>query len=254
MRSAVEVRVARDSFEAGLDDQDIARRMGIPRRTISEWRRRPRWIASRLEPTKCSCGARHDFERLPKESYAYLLGIYLGDGCISETHRPGVWRLRITLDTIYPDIIEECGRSMEALLPSKKAHRQQRYDCRCVEVGMYWKHWPCLIPQHGPGKKHSRRIELSPWQQALIGDAHQAFLRGLIHSDGTRIIATERKGSYVRRAPRYAFSNRSEDIKRLFCQSCDALEIRWTRPSDCQIAVYRLDSVSRLDEFIGPKS
>lgn len=42
------------------------------------------------------------------------------------------------------------------------------------------------------------------------------FVRGLIHSDGTRIVATERKGSYVRRAPRYAFCNKSEDIKRLF--------------------------------------
>jgi len=44
--------------------------------------------------------------------------------------------------------------------------------------------------------------------------------------------AVERKGSYVRRAPRYAFCNKSEDIKRLFC---------------------RKDSVARLDEFVGPK-
>lgn len=79
------------------------------------------------------------------------------------------------------------------------------------------------------------------------------FLRGLIHSDGTRIVATERKGSYARRAPRYAFSNRSEDIKQLFCESCDALEIHWTRPSEHQIAIYRKASVARLDEFVGPK-
>jgi hypothetical protein len=81
----------------------------------------------------------------------------------------------------------------------------------------------------------------------------EPFVKGLIHSDGTRIIATERKGSYVRRAPRYAFSNKSEDIKYLFCESCDALGVRWTRPSDRQIAVYRKESVARLDEFVGPK-
>ena len=81
----------------------------------------------------------------------------------------------------------------------------------------------------------------------------KSFVRGLIHSDGTRIIATERKGPHVRRAPRYAFSNKSEDIKRLFCESCDALGIRWTRPSDRQIAIYRKDSVAVLDEFVGPK-
>jgi hypothetical protein len=94
---------------------------------------------------------------------------------------------------------------------------------------------------------------LEPWQSEIVSHRHEPFLRGLIHSDGTRIVATERKGTYVRRAPRYAFSNRSEDIKRLFCDSCDALGVRWTRPSDQQIAIYRLASVARLDEFIGPK-
>ena len=66
-------------------------------------------------------------------------------------------------------------------------------------------------------------------------------------------MATERKGSYIRRAPRYAFSNKSEDILRLFCESCDALGVRWTRSSDCQVAIYRKASVARLDEFVGPK-
>jgi hypothetical protein len=81
-----------------------------------------------------------------------------------------------------------------------------------------------------------------------------AFLRGLIHSDGCRIVARERSGSGLREAPRYLFSNRSEDIKKLFCESCDALGIRWTRPSDTQIAIYRKDSVAALDEFVGPKT
>jgi hypothetical protein len=119
---------------------------------------------------------------------------------------------------------------------------------------MWSKHWPCLIPQHGPGKKHLRPIRLAPWQTEIISGQRRQFIRGLIHSDGTRIVATERKGSYVRRAPRYAFSNLSEDIKQLFCESCDELGIRWTRPSDRQIAIYRLASVAILDEFVGPKA
>ena len=94
---------------------------------------------------------------------------------------------------------------------------------------------------------------LESWQDTIISANREPFIRGLIHSDGTRIIATERKGSYVRRAPRYAFSNKSEDIKQLFCESCDALRIQWTRPSDRQIAIYRKESVARLDEFVGPK-
>jgi hypothetical protein len=70
-------------------------------------------------------------------------------------------------------------------------------------------------------------------------NAHtERFIRGLIHSDGTRIVATERKGAYVRRAARYAFRNRSEDILELFRQSCGMLGIHCTRASATQIAVY----------------
>jgi hypothetical protein len=31
----------------------------------------------------------------------------------------------------------------------------------CTEVASYSKHWICLFPQHGPGRKHDRRIELT---------------------------------------------------------------------------------------------
>jgi hypothetical protein len=43
--------------------------------------------------------------------YVYLLGLYLGDGCISYTHR-GVYRLRIALDTRYPGIIQATAAAM----------------------------------------------------------------------------------------------------------------------------------------------
>jgi hypothetical protein len=52
---------------------------------------------------------------------------------------------------------------------------------------------------------------------------------------------------------RYAFSNRSEDILRIFCDGLDALDIPWTRPSAHQIAIYRKEATARLDAFIGPK-
>ena len=157
------------------------------------------------------------------------------------------------LDTAYPGIIDECAAAMESILPSKTAHRGKRPRSNCVEVSMYSKHWPCFFPQHGAGRKHLRPIRLVAWQQQIVDANHRPFLRGLIHSDGCRIIATERKGSYTRRAPRYAFSNKSEDIKSFFCASCDAIGVRWTRPSDRQIAIYRKASVAILDEFIGPK-
>jgi hypothetical protein len=194
----------------------------------------------------------HDFSLLPPQPYAYLLGLYLGDGCISHTHR-GVYSIRVTLDAAYLGIIDECCAALEAIFPTKTAYRGRRRDSNCVDVSMWSKHWPCFIPQHGLGRKHLRPILLTSWQEKIVASNRKSFIRGLIHSDGTRIIATERKGSYVRRAPRYAFSNKSEDIKQLFCESCDTLGIRWTRPSDRQIAIYRKASVELLDEFVGPK-
>lgn len=176
-----------------------------------------------------------------------------GDGCLSKSHR-GVWRLRISADAQYPGIIEECAAAMEAIFPAQRAHQVRRRRSRCVDISMYSKHWPCLFPQHGAGRKHHRVIELATWQREVVEETPEQFLRGLIHSDGCRIIAHERQAGRERDAPRYIFSNRSEDIKRLFCESCDALGIRWTRPSDREIAIYRLSSVARMDQFVGPKT
>jgi hypothetical protein len=143
---------------------------------------------------------------------------------------------------------------MEAIFPTQSANRLRRRACQCVEISMYSKHWLCLFPQHGVGRKHHRVIELSTWQRAIVEQAREQFLRGLIHSDGCRIVAHERQAGRERDAPRYVFSNRSEDIKRLFCENCDALGIRWTRPSDREIAIYRLASVATMDRFVGPKA
>lgn len=186
---------------------------------------------------------------MPSVPYAYLLGMYLGDGTISR-HPRGVYKIRIVCDSQYPRIVDECRQAIDALMPGQRAHVQQRRPSRCVEVSMYSKHWPCLFPQHGPGRKHNRPIRLEPWQQAVVRSQTRSFLRGLIHSDGCRVVANDRGVMSVR----YHFSNRSEDIKGLFCDALDRLDIPWTRPSYKDIAIYRKAATARLDEFIGPKS
>jgi len=105
-------------------------------------------------------------------------------------------------------------------------------------------------PRHGPGKKHLRPIRLDAWQELLVEEATEEFIRGLIDSDGCRVVTNDR-GT---RSVRYQFSNRSDDIRGIFCAALDALGIPWTRPSQYVIAVYRKAAVARLDEFVGPKS
>jgi hypothetical protein len=120
----------------------------------------------------------------------------------------------------------------------------------CVEVYSYSKAWPCLLPQHGAGKKHERRIALEPWQARLVVAAPEFLLRGLIHSDGCRFMNT---GSYGWRHPRYGFSNLSADIRGIFCGACDVLDLHWTT-SGRTVYVSREADVARMDAFIGPKA
>ena len=53
--------------------------------------------------------------------------------------------------------------------------------------------------------------------------------------------------------PRFFFSNRSADIRGLFCEYCDRLGIRWTQSNPRNISVSHRRSVALLDAFAGPK-
>jgi hypothetical protein len=245
MRSADEFEAVQHLFSDGLNDCAIARQTGIPRPTIQNWRRRPQ-IRPRLLYAP-GCGSLHDFLALPPAAYCYLLGLYLGDGCVSRCRR--VWRLRVTLDAKYPEIIDRCCAAIDVLMPGQSASIEPQPK-GCVVVSLYSKHWPCLLPQHGPGKKHLRQIRLEPWQELPVKQATKDFIRGLIESDGCRVVANDRGV----RSVRYHFSNRSEDILGLFTGALDELAIPWTRSSRYVIAVYRKAAVARLDEFVGPKS
>lgn len=189
MRSIEQFNDVQQLIEGGINDGAIARTTGIPRRTICDWRR---GLHSTLPRDACST---HHFGELPSAPYAYLLGLYLGDGYISRNRH--VWHLRITLDKRYPGIIESCREATDAVMQGQHAGIDVRKH-GCVDVYLCSKHWPCVFPQHGPGRKHLRPIVLEPWQQAHVDAATEDFIRGLIHSDGCRVLANEGRD----RAPR----------------------------------------------------
>lgn len=244
MRSADEFNEVRRLISTGMNDCAIARLTRIPRPTVRDWRRSPP-NGLRRPTASSACGIDHDFSQLPPEAYCYVLGMYLGDGSISRNRR--VWRLRITCDKKYPAIIDRCRRAIEVLMPGQHTGIVQRVGC--VDVSLHSKHWPCRLPQHGPGRKHLRTIRLEPWQQALVDAQTEEFVLGLIHSDGCRVVANDRGVTSIR----YHFSNRSEDILGLFTAALDALDIPWTRSTKYIVSVYRKAATARLDEFVGPK-
>lgn len=190
-------------------------------------------------------------------SYAYLLGIYLGDGSI--TAWPRTYRMTVACDLAYPGLIEDIAAVMQITAPSARVTCQRHGTSNCVYVVSYWKDWPQLFPQHGPGRKHERPIVLEDWQQAIV-DAHPwRFLAGLLHSDGCRTVnrfktalPSGRVAEYA--YPRWFFSNRSADILGLFCATCDEVGVRWTRSNHRNVSVAHRRSVALLDAHIGMKA
>jgi hypothetical protein len=235
----------------GLNIFAISRETGISRTAIREWLRgrQPRFRGG----TCLRCGdLRHPFPQLIGFQYAYLLGLYLGDGCLLR-HPRGVYRLHVFLDSAYPIIAAECEAAMSLVMPASRANclRHPRYNM--LGVVSYSKHWPHLFPQHSPGVKHKRRIELEPWQELIVERHPGRLLRGLIHSDGCRVVNRIRHPKKTYEYPRYFFTNRSLDIQRIFCDACDRLDIAWRQDGPWNVSVARREAVAIMDRHVGPK-
>lgn len=244
----------------GVNDCEISRRLGVPRSTIKEWRSpkyvpkgysvpQARGVATNERSEDCPICHAAD---LDVKTYSYLLGLYLGDGHIVLTGTKRAYRLLVTLDIRYPRIIDACFGAMSRMRPDGHMKVHFVHSPGCVRVVAYWKHWPCLFPQHGPGLKHDRSLALKPWQEAIVKDHPREFLRGLIHSDGCRSVNRVVVRGKTYGYPRYQLTNESIEIHWMFRRACDELGVRWTS-SPRQTYVSRRDDVSFLDSFIGPK-
>lgn len=200
-------------------------------------------------------------------NYAYLLGCYLGDGYISKQGKY-TYRIRIACDVQYPEIITEIKTALASVTSNNVNVAKTKSNA--VDVFSYSCHLPRMFPQHGVGRKHTRRIELAPWQKNIIDQFPEHFLRGLYHTDGSRYqhkyVYNTKTGNKLHETIKYNFTNRSEDIIDLFCSTCDRLDIKWTkctRPfinltgacaTGWTVTIGRRSEVAKLDTFLGPKS
>lgn len=246
MRTPEEVSRVAGLAAAGLNQCEIARATGIPRATVRMWLAGQTPNFDRPLSSCTACSGQPD--RLPRQHYVYLLGLYLGDGTLSEGRR-SVYKLRIICANAYPGLMRECEDSMAAVLPNRVG---KVVKAGCTEVYSNSKHWPCMFPQHGPGMKHTRKIELAEWQQRLVDKDPRPLIRGLIHSDGCRVL-NRAVGTKYPPYPRYHFTNTSADIRRIFTDACDAIGVQWRPNNATNISIARRTSVEILDSFIGPK-
>jgi len=240
----------------GVPDAANAARHGVAVKTIRRWRRdyqrRGRTRGQSHTTARCP---RCDVAQLDSVAYAELLGWYLGDGHISRGRRD-VFNLHIFNDQQYVADNDRIAVLMTSVKPGGRPHTRRTRGCVITTVS--WKHWPCLFPQHGPGRKHERPIVLDDWQRRIVEAHPEAFLRGLFHSDGsrvrnwaTRIVAGEMKRYDY---PRWQFTNVSLDVRELCCWALDLVDVPWRQSNHKTISVSTRAGVARLDELIGLKA
>jgi hypothetical protein len=258
---SLEVRTEAISLlRAGISNTEVSRKFNVSKGTIGYWKHLDRQQSGTLPGRSPSICSRCNPDELPLDhkSYSYLLGLYLGDGCIyssTELRKKGVFVLGIACADAWPGLMDECESAIRAVMPHNKVNRRKYVGMH--EVKAYSKHWPCLFPQHGPGRKHKRAIVLEPWQQEIVDELPEEFIRGLIHSDGCRVLnsAVRTRGGKTTRYfySRYQFSNESPHIRDLFTDTLDALGIEWRYSRYNCISISKRQSVRQLDEFVGPK-
>jgi hypothetical protein len=184
---------------------------------------------------------------MDESSYAYLLGLYLGDGHI--VHGPrDVYVLAIACSDDWPGLMAAARQAMAAVMPASSVCGVKQTGCTMKKS--YSKHWACLFPQHGPGRKHQRKIELAQWQEVIVRKYPGEFARGLFHSDGWRGVNRVRRtladGDHWYEYPRYLFGNESADILRLCGEALDQLGVAWRYSRRNSISVARRGAVARL--------
>jgi hypothetical protein len=234
----------------GLSDYTIATMTGVPRPTVRRWRHREH------PPGRLS---HHLSWRVPDEfAYCYLFGCYLGDGTIAQPSRNG-WELRLYCDQRYTDIMDEIRAAAALTFPGARPTTFVSSTAASAVVRISHPAIGQAFPQHGPGRKHLRRIALTGWQMDLTHREPEAFIRGLIHSDGCRAenrfrtrLPSGRTADYC--YVRYFFSNLSSDIRKIFVEHCELLGLRVTQSNPRNLSIAHRDSVAVLERIAGVKT
>ncbi|MDF9812586.1 helix-turn-helix domain-containing protein [Streptomyces sp. SPB162] len=241
---------------SSIANAEVGRRLNVPLGSVSYWVHMDRAKRGECPGAHNPLCPRCDGRALDEAAYSYLLGLYLGDGHIS--HYARVPSLMISCDDAWPGLMDAAEAALRSVFPSNATCRVRSKGSHNVKV--YSKHLDCFFPQHGTGKKHDRHIALAPWQHDIVEEYPWELIRGLIHSDGCRIINwTEKTVGGVRKRyeyPRYLFANKSDDIRKIHTNTLNAVGVEWSTPArGCDpfnVSVARRASVALMDLQVGP--
>ena len=185
-----------------------------------------------------------------RESYYYILGLYLGDGHIDKL--PRTFRLYIFCDIFQDKVRNDCIKALSYVFNNNKVGITKTKK-KMIKIGVHSKLLPYIFPQIGSGKKYTRDVSLNDWQIKYV--EWKQLLIGLFHSDGS----IYKDGKYVR----FTFSNVSIDITDITKICLDNMKIHYTtylskgrylNQKDCiKVVVNDQNEMIKLYKIIGEK-
>ena len=118
-----------------------------------------------------------------KENLAYLVGLALGDGNLSNPNGRAV-RLRITCDKKYPKLIDRVIFLLQKLFPQNKIGVINRRDS-CVDISCYSNKLEDMLGWKAKnGSKIKQKVSIPNWIKKDLNYV-KPCLRGLIETDGS---------------------------------------------------------------------
>ena len=232
MRTKEEVALVHGLVAEGLNDCEIS----APNRDSPA--DSPR-LAARTDPsdnvsvqanTSCNqCGHEATSSSgLPIPEYTYLLGMYLGDGCISRAPKGVLAPAHFPRHEVRWHLIDECVRSMGGVMPDKPVNvRRTRPGVNCASSQFSFEGVAMPVPSTRPGNEAQAQHRAQPVAAGPHRQDPRPLIAGLIHSDGCRVI----NPSMGHTLPAlHVSNNESADIRRIFCDACDQLGIPWRQP------------------------
>jgi len=150
---------------------------------------------------------------------AYLIGVAVGDGNISNPNGTA-YRLRVTCDNKYPEIIENIKKTIRDVFPKNKLGIINRKD-NCVDISIYSN----LIPEifgwsNKSGGKIKQKIKIPNWIKENSSNC-KSCLKGLFETDGC--IYFDRGYKMIN------FVNHSESIINEVCELLDLMNINYKK-------------------------
>lgn len=117
-----------------------------------------------------------------KKLHAYVIGLALGDGNLSNPNGRAV-RLRITCDKKYPRLNKYIFESIKKFLPDNKVSIQNSKTY--LNISCYSNKWENLLRwKSGKGSKYEQKVKIPSWVLKSKSYTREC-LKGLIQTDGS---------------------------------------------------------------------